>query len=67
MKNIVNCYELDFVRDIPNEIITSQQHCETLTTSNKNLKFVLFFLILGFLICYLWAEKNHKKQNLDFN
>ena len=68
MKNIVNCYELDFVKDIPIEMNLLQSECEQLDTSNKNLKIALSVLVLGigaYFVYHTWfkKEKENKSKN----
>lgn len=47
MENIVNCYELDFVKDIPEELIQLKHSCLELRETNITLKIALTTLLLG--------------------
>ncbi len=65
MKNIVNCYELDFVKDIPIEMNLLQSECEQLHTSNKNLKIALSVLVLGigaYFVYQTWFKKEEENK-----
>lgn len=66
MKNIVNCYELDFVKDIPLEMNLLQSECEQLHTSNKKLKIALSVLILGigaYFVYQTWFKKEEENKS----
>ena len=63
MKNIVNCYELDFVKDIPIEMNLLQSECEQLHTGNKNFKIALSVLVLGigaYFVYNTWFKKEEE-------
>lgn len=65
MKNIVNCYELDFVKDIPIEMNLLQSECEQLHANNKNLKVALSVLILGigaYFVYHTWFKKEEENK-----
>lgn len=62
MKNIVNCYELDFVKDIPIEMNLLQSECEQLQTSNKNLKIALSVLVLGIGAYFVYHTRFKKEE-----
>lgn len=63
MKNIVNCYELDFLKDIPTEMNLLQSECEQLHTGNKNFKIALSVLVLGigaYFVYHTWFKKEEE-------
>lgn len=60
MKNIVNCYELDFAKDIPTEMNHLQNENIELISSNNLLKTSLSILLLvyGVIIIYqIWSKR----------
>ncbi len=70
MENFINTFELDFSRDIPEEIIVFQEQCKKLTTSNQKLKtalYVIVFCIVVYLIYQMQFKKKKDKENIEFN
>jgi len=66
MKNIVNCYELDFVKDIPIEMNLLQSEWEQLHTSNRSLKIALSVLVLGvgaYFVYHTWFKKKEENKS----
>lgn len=66
MENIVNCFELDFLKDIPTEMNQLQNENIELISSNRKLKTSLSILILGFgvfIIYQTWIQSTDEETN----
>ena len=64
MDSIVNCYDLDFVKDIPEELIQLNHSCVALRKSNHTLKIVLATLVLdiGAYAIYQISKDEQKEE-----
>lgn len=66
MENIVNCFELDFLKDIPTEMNQLQNENVELISSNRKLKTSLSVLIFGlgvFIIYKTWIQTKDDENN----
>ncbi|MBG6131767.1 hypothetical protein IWQ47_003491 [Aquimarina sp. EL_43] len=62
--NIIDCYKLDLIKDIPLELDLLTQHRDRLLLDNQKLKKIILALGIGFgfIIIYKIVTTNGKKQ-----
>lgn len=63
-QNIIDCYKLDFIRNIPEELELITDHRNDLTIENQKLKKVIWATSLSFacLLAYIIVKNYGKKQ-----
>lgn len=70
-QNIIDCYKLDLIKDIPEELKLTKSHRNDLFSQNQKLKKIVWALgiSLGGLLTYTWFKnyekrKKNKQRNL---
>ncbi|WP_027393519.1 hypothetical protein [Aquimarina latercula] len=63
-QNIIDCYKLDLVKDIPEELKLTKSHRNDLFLKNQRLKSIIWTLgiSLGCLLAYNLLKNHGKKQ-----
>ena len=63
-QNIIDCYKLDFIKDIPKELELITDHRNDLFIENQKLKKVIWATSLSFvcLLAYIIIKNYGKKQ-----
>ncbi len=64
-KNIIDCYKLDIVKDIPQELTVITRHRNQLIFKNQKLKKIIWVLStgVGCLIVYQLLKSYGNKKN----